>query len=113
MSLDLNKEYYTVHLDSDSQKLCAIRTQLGKYQCLKLYMGVNKYPVYVPYPVDLIITSNGTFEERLHYLTRMLQQLRRSGDKVNAKKSPFFSLKREREKERKKERKKERERESI
>ena len=43
-SLDLNMGYFTVRLDPDSQKICTIITPWGKYQYLRLPMGVNVSP---------------------------------------------------------------------
>jgi hypothetical protein len=40
-SLDLNMGYYTIKLDSDAQKMCTIVTLFGKYQYLRLPMGVS------------------------------------------------------------------------
>ena len=86
--------YYTVHLDLYSQKLCTIVTPWGKYQYLRLPMGVNVSPdvfeekmsnlmqdlEYVrTYLDDLLVISNGSFEEHLHQLGKVLQRLRRAG----------------------------------
>ena len=105
-SLDLNMGYYTVHLDLYSQQLCTIVTPWGKYQYLRLPMGVNVSPdvfqekmsslmqdlEYVrTYLDDLLIISNGSFEEHLQQLGRVLQRLRRAGLKINAEKSSFFA----------------------
>ena len=105
-SLDLNMGYYTVHLDPYSQKLCTIVTPWGKYQYLRLPMGVNVSPdvfqekmsnlmqdlEYVrTYLDDLLVISNGSFEEHLHQLGKVLQRLRRAGLKINAEKSSFFA----------------------
>ena len=105
-SLDLNMGYYTVHLDLYSQKLCTIVTPWGKYQYLRLPMGVNVSPdvfqekmsnlmqdlEYVrTYLDDLLVISNGSFEEHLHQLGKVLQRLRRAGLKINAEKSSFFA----------------------
>jgi hypothetical protein len=43
-SLDLNMGYYTIKLDSDAQKLCTIVTPFGKYQYLRLPMGIPCSP---------------------------------------------------------------------
>jgi len=105
-SLDLNMGYNTVHLDLYSQQLCTIVTPWGKYQYLRLPMGVNVSPdvfqekmsslmqdlEYVrTYLDDLLVISNGSFEEHLQQLGKVLQRLRRAGLKINAEKSSFFA----------------------
>ena len=40
ISLDPNLGYFTVRLEPDSQKICTIITPWGKYQYLRLPMGV-------------------------------------------------------------------------
>ena len=94
--------YYTVRLDPDSQKLCTIITPWGKYQYLRLPMGVNVSPDIFQektsdlmaglefvrtYLDDLLIISNSTFEDHLRQLQVILRRLRRAGLKVNAEKS--------------------------
>jgi hypothetical protein len=43
-SLDLNMGYYTITLDSDAQKVRTIVTPFGRYQYLRLPMGVSCSP---------------------------------------------------------------------
>jgi hypothetical protein len=43
-SLDSNMGYYTIKLGSDAQKLCTIFTPFGKYQYLRLPMGISCSP---------------------------------------------------------------------
>jgi hypothetical protein len=40
-SLDLSKGYYTIKLDSDAPKFITIVTPFGKYQYLRLPMGIS------------------------------------------------------------------------
>jgi hypothetical protein len=42
--LDLNLGYYTINLVSDANKMCTIVTTLGKYQYLRLPMGISCSP---------------------------------------------------------------------
>jgi hypothetical protein len=43
-SLDLNMGYYTIKLDPDAPKKCTSVTPFGKYQYLRLPMGVSCSP---------------------------------------------------------------------
>jgi hypothetical protein len=43
-SLDFNMGHYTIKLDSDAQKLCTIVTPFGKYQYLRLPIGISCSP---------------------------------------------------------------------
>ena len=105
-SLDLNMGYFTVRLDPDSQKICTIITPWGKYQYLRLPMGVNVSPdifqekmsilmdgleFVCTYLDNLLVISNSTFEDHLRQLSTVLRRLRRAGLKINAEKSSFFS----------------------
>jgi hypothetical protein len=40
-SLDLNMGYYTIRLDPDALKLCTHVTPFGKYQYLRVPMGIS------------------------------------------------------------------------
>jgi hypothetical protein len=54
-SLDLNMGYYTIKLDPDAQKLCTIATLFGKYQYLRLTMGVSCSPyIFLEKMSDLV-----------------------------------------------------------
>eukprot|EP00957_Ditylum_brightwellii_P188883 14377850-Ditylum_brightwellii.AAC.1 len=43
-ALDLNMGYYTIHLNPDAQKICMIILTWGKYQYLRLRMGLSCAP---------------------------------------------------------------------
>ena len=98
--------YYMLRLDPDAQKICTIITPWGKYQYLRLPMGVSVSPDVFQekisdlmeglefirtYLDDLLIISNSTFEEHLQQLVTVLKRLQRAGLKINAEKSFFFA----------------------
>eukprot|EP00957_Ditylum_brightwellii_P074270 5643241-Ditylum_brightwellii.AAC.1 len=43
-ALDLTMGYYTIQLDPDAQKICTIILPWGKYQYLRLPMGLSHAP---------------------------------------------------------------------
>eukprot|EP00957_Ditylum_brightwellii_P154856 11786146-Ditylum_brightwellii.AAC.1 len=43
-ALDLNMGYYTIRLDPNAQKICTIILPWGKYQYLRLPMGLSCAP---------------------------------------------------------------------
>jgi hypothetical protein len=103
-SLDLNTGYYTIRLDSDAQKLCTIVTPFGKYQYLRLPMGVSFSPYIFQekmsdsmqhlnfvrtYLDELLVISCSTFEDHLKNWNVFLIFLYDKGLLVNADKSTF------------------------
>ena len=103
-SLDLNMGYYHIELAPESQRLCTIVLPWGKYEYLKLPMGLCNSPdifqekmnelfaglEYVrAYIDDLLVISKGSFEDHLSKLDEVLNKLQSAGLKVNATKSSF------------------------
>ena len=103
-SLDLNMGYYHIKLCPFSRKLCTIVLPWGKYEYQKLPMGLCNSPDifqekmndlfagldYVrAYIDDLLIISNGTFEDHLQKISKALKILQKAGFKINAEKSFF------------------------
>lgn len=103
-SLDLNMGYYHIRLDASSRKLCTIVLPWGKYEYQALPMGLCNSPDIFQekmselmcgldfvraYIDDLLVLSNGTYEEHLQQLDTVLQRLEDAGLKVNATKSFF------------------------
>ena len=103
-SLDLNMGYYHIKLCPMSRKLCTIVLPWGKFEYQKLPMGLCNSPdifqekmnelfiglEYVrAYIDDLLIISNGSFEDHLNKLNVVFQKLQDAGFKVNAEKSFF------------------------
>ena len=98
-SLDLNMGYYHIQLHPDSRKLCTIVLPWGKYEYVKLPMGLCNSPdifqermndlfdglEYVrAYIDDLLIMTNGTWEDHLEKVGIALRRLQKAGLKVNA-----------------------------
>ena len=103
-ALDLNMGYYTIRLDPDAQKICTIILPWGKYSYLRLPMGISGSPdffqermtnlmetlEYVRTNIDdLLIITNGTYDDHLQKLEEVLKRLKNAGLRVNATKSSF------------------------
>ena len=100
-SLDLNMGYYHIELNPDSWKLCTIVLPWGKYEYLRLPMGLCNSPDIFQekmstlihdlefvraYIEDLLAITSGSFEDHLEKLDMVLACLREAGLKVNEKK---------------------------
>jgi hypothetical protein len=103
-SLDLNMGYYTIRLHPDSQKLCTIVTPFGKYQYLRLPMGISCSPDIFQEKMsdlmqhldfvrtsldDLLVISSGTLDDHLEKMEVVFKLLSDKGLPVNAEKSTF------------------------
>jgi hypothetical protein len=103
-SLDLNMGYYTIRLHPDYQKLCTIVTPFGKYQYLRLPMGISCSPYIFQekmsdlmqhlnfvrtYLDDLLVISSGTLDDNLKKMEVVFKILSDKGLRVNAEKSTF------------------------
>jgi hypothetical protein len=93
--------YYHIPLDLEAQQLCTTILPCGKYQYKRLPMGVKKSPdifqrimyellvdihniqVYLD---DILITSNGTFEEHAAIMEQVLDRLRKANFRANLRK---------------------------
>jgi hypothetical protein len=89
-AIDLSMGYYHIPLDLEAQKLCTTILPWGKYEYKRLPMGMKTSPdifqriMYellgdIPntqvYLDDILITSNGTFEEHAAIIERVLHIL--------------------------------------
>ena len=103
-SLDLNMGYYHIMLTPESQRLCTIVFPFGKYEYLRLPMGLCNSPDILQekmsnlmtglefvrtYIDDILILSKNSWQEHLQNLDVVLTRLENAGLKVNAKKSYF------------------------
>jgi len=103
-SLDLNMGYYHIELHPDSRALCTIVLPWGKYEYLKLPMGLCNSPdifqekmnelfagfEYIrAYINDLLVLSKDSYTDHLNKLDTVLDRLNQAGLKINATKSFF------------------------
>ena len=103
-SLDLNMGYYHIQLTSEASKLCTIVLPWGKYEYLRLLMGLCNSPDIFQekmselmigldfaraYIDDLLIVSKENFETHLNHLEQVFTRLAEAGLKINASKSFF------------------------
>ena len=105
--LDLNMGYYHILLSPESSKLCTIVLPWGKYEYLRLPMGLCNSPdifqekindlvedleFAMAYIDDLLIITKGTFQDHLDHLEQVLTRLLEAGLKVNGTKSKFCDI---------------------
>src|SRR5688500_13588077 len=102
ISLDLNMGYYHLLLMPNASRLCTVILPWGKYECLRLPMGLCNNPDIFQkkmselmaglefaraYLDDLLIISKGGLGEHLDQLEAALTRLSEAGLRINASKS--------------------------
>lgn len=105
-AIDLSMGYYHVQLDEESQNLCSFVMPWGKYKYLRLPMGIKNSPDIFQgiiskvfgglenvraYLDDILITTDGSYEDHLKQVETVLKRLSEYGFVVNVKKS-FFAV---------------------
>ena len=103
-ALDLVMGYYNIKLSNDASKLCTIITPFGKYEYLRLPMGISIAPDIFQdrmcqlfedlesvraFMDDLLVVSRGTYEEHLQELEIVLKRLAKAGLKCKIDKCLF------------------------
>ena len=103
-SLDLNMGYYHILLTPNASKLCTVVLPWGKYEYLRLPMGLCNSPDIFQekmselmtglefaraYIDDLLVVTQGDFSMHLDQLEQVLTRLAEAGLKINATKSTF------------------------
>jgi hypothetical protein len=103
-AIDLSMGYYHIPLDLEAQKVCTTILTWGKYQYKRLPMGVKTSPdifqriMYellgdIPniqvYLDDILIISNGTFEEHAEIMEKVLHRLQKANFRANLQKCYF------------------------
>ena len=96
--------YYHIELTLNSSRLCTIVLPWGKYEYLRLPMGLCNSPDIFQekmselmvglefaraYIDDLLVVSNGSFNTHLEHLEQVFTRLAEAGLKINASKSHF------------------------
>ena len=103
-SLDLNMGYYHIELTPNSSRLCTIVLPWGKYEYLRLPMGLCNAPDIFQekmselmaglefaraYIDDLLVVTQGGFDTHMDHLEQVLTKIAEAGLKINAAKSFF------------------------
>jgi hypothetical protein len=105
-SLDLNMGYYHIELSPSASKLCTIIFPWGKYEYLRLPMGLCNSPdifqekinelfhdlEFIRAYIDdilVLLSKEGDFNEHLNQLEEVFTRLQEAGLKVNMSKSFF------------------------
>ena len=97
--LDLNMGYYHILLTPNSSRICTIVLLWGKYEYLRLPVGLYNSPDIFQekistlmdglefaraYLDDLLVISKNSFQEHLEHLEKVFTRLEEAGLKVNA-----------------------------
>jgi hypothetical protein len=103
-AIDLSMGYYHIPLDEASEELCTTVLPWGKYRYKQLPMGIASAPdifqsimdqilgdlefsrVYID---DILITSDGTFQDHMAKLDEVLSRLEEAGFRANVRKCFF------------------------
>ena len=100
-AIDLSMGYYHIPLDEHSQALCTTVLPWGKYRYKKLPMGIkNSVDIFQEimsnmmgdleftstYLDDILIVSDGTFEDHLNKVKQVLDRLEKANFHANVKK---------------------------
>ena len=103
-AIDLSMGYYHIPLDEESSRLCTTILPWGKYRYLRLPMGIKNSPDIFQaimmdlmgdldfartYLDDILVTSNGTFEDHLRQVEKVLKRLEQAGFRANVRKCFF------------------------
>ena len=103
-SLDLNMGYYHILLTPKASRLCTVVLPWGKYEYLRLPMGLCNSPDIFQekmsllmsglefaraYLDDLLLITQGNFDQHLDQLEQALTRLSKAGLRINASKSSF------------------------
>ena len=104
MAIDLSMGYYHIPLDAHSQHLCTTILPWGKYQYLRLPMGITNSPDIFQaimmdilgdleytrtYIDDILNTTYGSFDDHLEKLNEVLSRLKAAGFRANVWKCFF------------------------
>src|SRR5210317_124473 len=107
-SLDLNMGYYHIELTPNASRLCTIVLPWGKYEYLRLPIGLCNSPDIFQknmsefmadlnfvraYIDDLLVITQGNFTKHLKQLEQVLQKLQEAGLKINMSKSKLARTK--------------------
>lgn len=106
-AVDMNMGYYHLTLDLATREICSLIFPFGRYRYCRLPMGASTAPdvfqekmnnlfnelefvkVYID---DLLVITNGSFDDHLEKLEVVLHRLHEKGFQLNAAKSKFCAL---------------------
>jgi len=103
--LDLDRSFWQVKLDPNSQKYCAFKTHVGLFQWVSMPMGLRTSPRTLQRLIDRIlrgihnfaaslldditIFTSSSFEDHIKHIQEVLVRLRKAGLTVNTSKCQF------------------------